>query len=294
MSEYQTVQYLLPMDSAVSDFMLHQRSSRHSPTTIQHYKVTFDKLGTFLAENGVQDVAQVTPSHLRAFLLTLEHLKPRTRWGIACDIRAFFSFLERDELIRTSPMRKVSMPRQPKSILPAFTAEEVRKLLKAVEGKDRCSLRNRAMLLVLLDSGIRLGELAAMKVGDVDVDTGSFKVMGKGSKERVCHLSPHTLKHLARYVRHFRPEPNQPLWGLTRFSIANLVKRIGRRAGVHAHPHKFRRTCALTMLKNGCDVFTLQYLLGHSDLTVLRMYLAQTKQDLKEAHQKYSAVQALV
>lgn len=292
MSKWQTVQQL-PITHAVSDFILHQRSSRHSPATIAHYRNTLSKLERFLAENEIVCVGHITPSLLRSFFLSLEHLKPRTRWGIASDVRAFFSFLERDELISTNPMRKVQMPRQPRTILPAFTNPEVKKILSAVEGKTRTALRNKALVLVLLDSGIRLNEAAEMKVEHLDMETGTFKVMGKGSKERVCHLSPTTLRHLARYVRHANPEPGKSLWGLTRYSLARIVSRIGEKAGVHAHPHKFRRTCALTMLRAGCDLFSLQYLLGHSDLTVLQRYVAQTQQDYHRAHKQYSAVGAL-
>lgn len=106
------------------------------------------------------------------------------------------------------------------------------------------------------------------------------------------------LKSFTKYARHRAGQAGEPLWlgrrgPMTEAGIAETLEKLGKAAGVHAHPHKFRRTCALMMLRSGADVFSVQYLLGHSDLTVLRRYLAQTQADVTKAHQLHSPVDGL-
>lgn len=295
-----TVQPLsIDVHEAVQEFMLHQRSSGHSHHTITHYETSLKHMAKSMSEQGVELFTDIRPKHIRALLIGLQAtLKPRSIHGVASDVRALFHFHARENDV-PNPMDKVEMPRVPKEILPAFTRDEVQKLLKQTEGKHPFRLRDRAMLLTLLDSGIRLTELQRMKIGDVDMQTGVFKVLGKGSKERLTRLGPATLKALLKYMQVRKGEAGEPLWigkygPMQPAGIAETLEKLGNKAGVHTHAHKFRRTTALTMLRSGADIFSVQYLLGHSDLTVLKRYLAQTQTDYLNTHQRFSAVQALV
>lgn len=292
------VKPFLDLDEAVHEFMLHQRSSRHSECTIRHYNVSLRHLIASLKAAGLEELGDVRPKHLRQLLIDLsEKMKPKTVHGIATDIKAFFSFheLENDS---PSPMSRVEMPKQPQEILPPFEPSEIKRLLDVTEGKDSSNVRNKLIILVLLDSGIRLCELAEMERGAINPKTGIFKIMGKGEKERFTRVSPLTLKTLHKYLQFHSGEDDGPLWlgergPMTYNGLAETVEKLGKRAKVHAHPHKFRRTCALTMLRNGCDLFSLQQLLGHSDLTILKRYVAQTSDDYLAAHAKFSPVQTL-
>ena len=120
--------------------------------------------------------------------------KPKTVHGVGTDVKALLDFLEQEGMVEADPFKRVTMPRLPKTILPAFESEEITKLLSVTAGRDELSIRNRAMILVLLDSGVRLNEMSSMKVGDVGLETGTFKVVGKVNKERICHTSPITCK----------------------------------------------------------------------------------------------------
>lgn len=196
-------------------------------------------------------------------------------------------------------MQRVPMPKLDKTILPAYSPAEVDLLLKATAGRDQLAIRNRAMILLLLDSGVRVSELASMRIGDVDPKSGTFKVLGKGSKERMCRVSAPTLNALQKYGRVRKGKVGDPLWigtrgPLTRNGIGEILDGIGKTVGVHAHPHKFRRTCAITMLRAGADLFSVQRLLGHSDLTVLRRYLDQTEADDFSVHERASPVMHLI
>jgi site-specific recombinase XerD len=213
-------------------------------------------------------------------------------------VRAFFNFLEREELTSSNPMRKVKMPKLDKTILPAFTPDEIATLERATEGKDPRNVRNRALIFLLLDTGLRVSECVSLRVGDVDPATGLAKVMGKGRKERIVRLGTGTMRAYHRYLRLRGGTQGDPLWlgergPMTVAGISETLEKLGKSCGVHVHPHKFRRTCALFMLRSGADVFSVQHLLGHSDLTVLRRYLAQTEADVARAHERHSPVDGL-
>lgn len=289
----------LTVAQAIADFMLHQRTSRHSKKTIQFYEFCLGRLLSWLESQQVVLVEEVNATTLRQFMLTLEGaMKPNSVHAIMRAVRALFKFLQKEEAIAACPMDRVKMPKLDKVILPAFTPEEIDLLEKATSGKEATDLRNRALIHLLLDSGLRLAECAALKVGDIDLQTGVFKVMGKGRKERVSKLGSVALKSFTKYARLRSGKPGEPLWlgrrgPMTEAGIAETLEKLGKAAGVHAHPHKFRRTCALMMLRSGADVFSVQFLLGHSDLAVLRRYLAQTQADVTRAHQLHSPVDGL-
>ncbi len=158
--------------------------------------------------------------------------------------------------------------------------------------------RDKAILLFLLDTGCRVSEVSDCKRGDVDFATGRVKVCGKGVKERFVYLGQVARKVVWRYVNGHRPEPlpNQDYLFLShdghkmkRSGLASLLKRLGRLAGVeNVHPHRFRHTAAVEFLRNGGDIFTLQRMLGHSSLEMVRQYLALVDEDLATAHRRAS------
>lgn len=287
----------LTVQDAITEFMLHQKASRHSPNTLHSYEYALGRLENWLALQGITTFDGIDPKALRAFMVQLEDLglAPNSIHLIMRAVRALCRFLEREELILKSPMARVTMPRVDKRILPAFTDSEVSKLLGACSGADWLSVRNHALILFLLDSGVRLHECSALTVDSIDRQTGVMRIMGKGRRERITRVGAKTLRAMNRYLRARDAEPGGALWvgikgPMTSWGIAETLEKLGKRAGVHAHPHKFRRTCALMLLRNGADVFSVQHLLGHSDLTVLRRYLAQTEIDVARSHELNSPV----
>ncbi len=164
--------------------------------------------------------------------------------------------------------------------------------------------RDRAAMLCLLDSGCRAAEFLALNIGDVNLASGAVTVRkGKGAKTRVTFLGAKARKALLAYLRQ-RPEAGatDPLWisstlgtRLTYSGLRMLVQKRARVAGVQAPPlHAFRRAFAIGALRGGVDLVSLQRLLGHADLSVIRRYLAQTEEDLARAHAKGSPVDNLL
>ena len=156
-------------------------------------------------------------------------------------------------------------------------------------------MRDQSIILVLLDTGIRSSELCGLRVSDVDFETGKVFVTGKGSKERHCYLGTTTRRSLWRYLVARESQPEEPLFTtqsdrpFTRSWLRRVVSNVGKRAGVaNAYPHRFRHTFAVQFLRNGGDIFTLQMLLGHSSLTMVRHYARLAAIDAEQAHNRAS------
>lgn len=283
------------LTDAQSMFMLDCESRGFAPKTIEFYS---NRLGVFLRHcdgAGAATVADLAAPLIRTFLATLQkrqragELSSSTVHSYARAIRTFCYFLVREELLDVSPFAKVKMPKLESKVLPALTAEEVQAVLKACT----CE-RDKAILHVMLDTGVRAGELCALDVGDVD-GAGAVTVRrGKGAKGRVTYIGARTRKQLLRYFaleRGGRPAPTEPLFvaqrggeRLTYWGVAQVMKRLRIRSGVATlAPHALRRTMAIHSLRNGMNVYTLARMLGHADIQVLKQYLDIVQADVKTA-----------
>jgi site-specific recombinase XerD len=170
----------ITLQQAANSFYLDRQAHRCSPHTLVWYHAYIDALLAWLDAHGITDLAAVTPDHLRTWLLELHdhNLADRTIHHHAAAARAFFNYCVSEEYIALSPMRKVKMPRLPKDLLPAFEKTDVKALLAACNTD-----RDRALVLFLLDTGVRAAECCALTVGDVDLQTGSVTIrQGKGKK----------------------------------------------------------------------------------------------------------------
>ena len=279
--------------------MLHQRISSHTTRTLDWYKFTLSKFRDFLTEPQREDVDLIDIRVLRSFQLDLaERVCAATVHNRMRAVKAFLRFLHSEELVQTNATARLRLPKVEFKILPAYTTEELNRLEQGTDANDPTSVRNRFLVHLLLDSGIRLAECAQLKVGDIDPSTGTFLIRGTGQKQRMCRIGTKAHRSLLRYLRIRGGQPGDPLWvgkrgAMTQSGIAEVLEKLGKRVGVHCHPHKFRRTCALLMLRNGADIFSVQHLLGHSDLDVMRRYLAQEQADIQRAHRRYSPLDNL-
>jgi site-specific recombinase XerD len=286
-----------PLAQALDIFFLDCRARRLAVSSVAFYKRHLGGFTAFVEGQGVTALDAVTPSHIRAYLVSVHerNLKDNTVHGAARSIRAFFNFAVAEELLAETPMRKVKMPKVGKQILPAFTPDDIRKLLTACY-----SGRDRAIVLALLDSGCRAAEFVALDVGHVNRQTGTITVKeGKGKKDRTTFLGTRARKELAKYpLTRGESKADDPLLlnehtgqRLTVWGLSELLGRLGARAGVGpCGAHMFRRTCATWSLRSGMNIYALQQIMGHSDLFILRRYLALVEEDLADAHRKYGAV----
>ena len=296
----------LSLHDAIQDFLLHQRASRHSPRTLENHVLALGKLKAWADAQGLATLSDLTTSRLRGFMVHVQEAptwkgtapKPTTVHTLHKNVGAFMRFHEEEGNLPKSPMRRIKPPKLDQELLPAFTPEDLKRLEAGTGGTDPRSLRNRALVYFMLDTGCRLAEVASMTLADVDLSTGSVMVRrGKGGKDRMTRLGFKALKALTKYLRS-RCDILPCLWvgkygTMTANGIAITLAKLGSVCGVECNAHKFRRTTALTMLRNGCDVFSIKSLLGHSDLQVLQRYLAQTQADITTAHERFGVLDHL-
>lgn len=287
-------------------FLVDCQARRLSAGTIACYGRELDRFRLWAAGQRVTAVQAITPDLLRRYLLHLAETRNPGGQHIAYRVlKTFLRWYEREHEPPDwkNPIAKVQAPKLSKEPLPPVPIADLRAMLATCERRTFAGARDRAALLCLLDSGCRAGEFLALDIGDVDIAGGAVTVRrGKGGKSRVTFLGARARKALLAYLRH-RPGAGagDPLWAseqgarLTYSGLRLLVQRRARLAGVPGPPlHAFRRAFALGALRGGVDLVSLQRLLGHADLSVIRRYLAQSEEDLKAAHAKGSPVDRLL
>jgi len=188
-------------------------------------------------------------------------------------------------------------------MIKTLSKEQIQKILGAIDKKSSRGFRNFTMILLLLDSGIRLSELIGLQMEDIDFLQSFILVKGKGNKERVVPFGSQVRRTLRRYITHFRPESDSPRtnevfltedgFPLTPRAVQSMLLRLSKQAkmsGVRLNPHRFRHTFAKIFLMNGGDIFSLQKILGHSSLEVVKMYVNLITSDILDQHRKFSPV----
>ena len=281
--------------------------ARHlSEHTIRDYVNTLTKFSNFLNED--LPIEEITRHHIEAFLAAQTKVTNKTLLNYHVGLSALWTWAVSEHIVPKHVVREVIPPKpEQKEIIP-FTLVEIRAMLEVVgrnstgqvnnkHMKDSAD-RNRAILLLLLDTGMRASELCGLNFSQVDSHNRRVRVMGKGAKERTIPFSPRTGQALWRYLT-TRPDTraNDPLIAtqdeheFTRSRLLKILGKIGTRAGVSkVHPHRFRHTFAIQYLRNGGDPYTLQALLGHSSLDMVKNYLRIAQIDIDSAHRRASPV----
>ncbi len=281
-------------------FLLSCKVNELSPRTIEDYA---QKVGAFIAfchSQGAKEPGDVTPNHVRVFLLILrERIKASSVHDYYGCVNRFFNWLVQEGILEHTPFERMRPPRVPKEVIQPFSQEDIRRMLVVMSEDGFRGYRNRAIILTFLDTGLRLSELAAIQVTDIDFDNGIIKAMGKGRKERFVRVGKETQKAMLRYLL-MRKDKLPWLWvsdkgePIKARGIQSLIKRLGKRAGItdaRCSPHTFRHTFAITCLRNGIGEFNLQCLLGHTTLQMTRKYVQTLGTgDAIAAHEKASPV----
>ena len=163
-------------------------------------------------------------------------------------------------------------------------------LLATPDGRRPQAVRNRALIALLLDSGLRLAEVAGITLGELDLKDQIVRIHGKGRKDRPVPFSEGTVDYLRTWIR-VRGGEAGSLFGLSRYGIRQLLTRIGQETGIHVHPHKFRHTAATMMVRENMDLHSIKRVLGHSHLSVTEKYLSLSTEDLKNKHNAASPLE---
>lgn len=261
-------------------------------STIEFYHFTSGKFLEYLEGNGVSTPNEVTSRHIRAYLSSLaeRNLSDPYIHGHARAIRTLTRFWYEEGYL-PSPI-KFKMPTIAGKRLPVLSSEEVKLALKACT-----SIRDKAIIMLLVDTGLRRAELCKLNWEDIDISSGLVRVhRGKGGKARSVVMGVKTRRALLAYRREINPNNNtsvfQTIQGnrLTHNGLRSLLNRVGKRAGLHITPHALRRTFATLSLRAGMNLLQLQAMLGHSSLEMTRHYVQLIDEDLVEAHSAHGPV----
>jgi site-specific recombinase XerD len=236
-----------------------------------------------------------TATLLREYVVHLQGsgLAPSTVTNKVQSLLAFTRWLHEEGLTETNPGARVKKPKAPFLQKQPYAPAELKALLQA----SRSNPRDHAIIVVMIDTGIRANELCMLRATDVLLGQMVLKVHGKGGRDRIVPLSVKSAKVLSKWMSRHKAAyvfPSEQSEHLTPNSLYKIVKRIGTRAGVeNTYCHRFRHTFALFYLRNGGSAIALQKLLGHSSLTMTTVYVALSLDDLVEQHSRSSPLMNL-
>jgi integrase/recombinase XerD len=285
------------------DFLAYLELERGlSRNTLEAYRSDLQQLGRFLGERGVDPLA-AGHADLAAFIDQLAagsggaSPAPATlQRKLAC-VRSFYRHLRRERLIDHDPTAKLRSPRQRQRLPKVLSREQVLLLLSQPRGSDPSALRDRALLETMYACGLRASEATALELSDVDLEAGMLRARGKGSKERLVPIGSAATKALGAYLRCGRPRlvgiaeeshvfVNHRGHGLSRQGLYKIVQRHARAAGLERNmsPHTLRHTFATHLLSGGCDLRSLQEMLGHADIGTTQIYTHLSAEHLREVY----------
>lgn len=307
------------LSQAIDGFLLFKRAAGLRPRTLELYQ---HHLNQFVAWIGDPEVDTLDAAIIMAFLAYLrdeyrpvrangvtEPLSTQSIYNAWTTLKSFTRWTASTLDVSDIMTGQVPRPRVQNEEQMPFTEDEVRRLLNVVKPHKHkrattglyymTALRDQSIVMTLLDTGLRVGELCALTVGDLHVQSGRLAVHdGKGGKSRVVWLGAKTRPIVWRYLQEREAlDPAVPLFPaangrpLTASAVRKKLVALGARADVaNSYPHRFRHTFAIQYLRNGGDVFTLQAILGHTTMTMVRRYLHLAASDVEQAHRRASPV----
>ncbi|MFC2063384.1 tyrosine-type recombinase/integrase [Chloroflexota bacterium] len=287
-----------------------------SPRTIEAITGAAKKFDNFLGGNtNPQDV---TSDDLRRYILRLQerckwsdhptiqknhgNLSPNTIAHHIRHIRALWTWLELEGFIERNPLARVKTPKETLKVVNPLSSPEISQILKVIPRNIHRGYRNSCIIITLYGTAQRISELLDLLVSNVDFTNGQIKVMGKGGKERSLFLSPKVYKALFKYYSRWRPKVESEFFfihedgrRLSRFYFEHRMKEYVRKASLTkpCTPHILRYSGAIQLLRNGCDPYTLQQVLGHTTMDMTRRYLKIADSDVEKNLKLHSPAEQL-
>lgn len=290
----------MKLGEAISSFVAFILDERGlSLNTVEAYQRDLYK---FLEFRGDVDTVDLSLEDIDSFAdyLDDQELAQNTRSRVFSSLRAFFSYLEIEGMSRQSFASDIQIPRKLIKLPDFLSEEEVKRLLDTPKLDTKKGIRDRAILEFLYATGVRVSELTNLKLQNVLLDEKIVRVTGKGGKERIIPFNEYAEKYLLMYLYEVRPKIlkrrgedrvflNLRGTPISRISVWKSLKEYAIKAGIskNLYPHILRHTFATHMLKNGCDLRTLQIFLGHSSMMTTQIYTHLDKDYLREVHRKF-------
>lgn len=283
------------LDAWIEAFLFDRKAQNMAPGTLQYYRVKLKTFTQYCDGRAITRMNEITAQELRRFLVWLEETghNPGGRHAVYRAIKTFLRWYEVEAEPENwrNPIARVQPPRVGTEPLAPIPLGDIERLLKTCD-KSFLGQRDRAILLTLLDTGVRAQELLDINLADVNLINGTILIrQGKGRKPRFVYIGSVTRRAIRSYLK-LRKDDLPALFvtddgakRLAYYGLRSVIVRRARLAGISPPGlHAFRRQFAITMLRAGVDLVTLSRLMGHSSLTVLQRYLKQLDEDLQIAH----------
>ena len=273
----------------IDDFISAKRIEGCSEKTLKYYRTTIETM-IFSTNKGIR---HIQTEDLRSYLTDYQNKNQSSRVtvdNIRRILSSFFSWLEDEDYILKSPVRRIHKIKTITNIKETYTDEELEKM------RDSCSeLRDLAMIDMLSSTGMRIGEMVLLNKSDINFNERECIVFGKGDKERIVYFDARTKIHLQNYINS-RSDDNPALFVTLRYpydrikigGIESRLREMGKQLDIQkVHPHKFRRTLATMAIDKGMPIEQLQQLLGHKRIDTTLQYAMVKQSNVKLAHKKY-------
>ena len=262
-----------------------------SDRTLKYYRVTVEHM----LRQILSPIRKITTEEIRAYLVDYQKINNCSKVtvdNIRRNISSFFSWLEEEDYILKSPMKRIHKIKTKTVVKNTISDEDIEKL------RDHCSnIRDLAMIDLLYSTGMRVGELVNLNIDNVDMEQRECIVYGKGDKERKVYFDAKAKIHLLNYLNS-RSDTNPALFVTLdapheRLKISGVeirIRELGRKLGLERiHPHKFRRTMATRAIDKGVPIEQVQKILGHSQIDTTMQYAIVNQTNVKISHQKFIA-----
>jgi integrase/recombinase XerD len=272
-----------------------------SANTLVAYRADLVALHRWLCARNLS-LAQTGRAELMDFIAARVQAgaRPRSTARQLSSFRRFFRYLMREGGVREDPTAQIAMPKIGRSLPRSLSEAEVESLLGAPAVTDPLGYRDRTMLEVLYATGLRVSELVSLKLGQINMNQGVTRVLGKGNRERLIPLGEEAVRWLKAFISGARNDilldrstdylfPTRRGDRMTRQAFWHIIKRYARKAGVDRElsPHTLRHAFATHLLNHGADLRVVQMLLGHSDLSTTQIYTHVARERMKELHSSH-------
>jgi integrase/recombinase XerD len=274
-----------------------------SDNTLSAYRTDLGKYTSFLKKRNKADIAQTTKDDITDFIMSQKDsgISPASIGRYLAAIKGFYRFLALERYIKTDVSSVLEGPKLWQKLPDVLSLDEVEKILSLPNLKDSWGIRDKAALELLYATGMRVSEIANLKLENINLDVGFIKCKGKGQKERIIPLGKKAKIALERYINKVRPnlekktKPSDVLFisrlgrGISRQSFWKMIKKYVQKARIKkdVSPHSLRHSFATHLLERGADLRIVQEMLGHANISTTQIYTHINKERLKSIHKKY-------
>ncbi|MDD5454534.1 MAG: site-specific tyrosine recombinase XerD [Candidatus Ratteibacteria bacterium] len=289
------------MDKRIEEFLRFLIVERSlSKNTVQAYRADLEDFYGFLSRENFS----LEKANYPVIISYIEYLKKKdfSSYSVArkiSTVKSLYRFLSAQKYIKEDPTMILESFKRERHLPTVLSVSQVNSMLENIDTAKKANLRDKALLELLYATGIRVSELADLKIENIDMEVGYVRVFGKGSKERVVPIGKHAKVWVQKYIEELRPEIarksafnylflNKSGQKLSRQSIWKTIKKYGKISGISKiSPHTFRHSFATHLLEGGADLRSVQEMLGHVDISTTQIYTQLNRKILKEIHKKY-------